>query len=159
MAKIRKTVSIKAPLNLVFDFMTHPENLPEIWPSMVEVSNIKRSADGAHSFDWTYKMAGIHFKGHSDSTEVKTNERVVVKNEKGIPSTFIWTYAGEDGGLRLTLEVDYTMPSRLLEKLTEPFLTRLNEREAETVLENLKLRMELGQKAAVGKVETRPHPR
>jgi len=156
MVKIRKSISISAPLNVVFDYMTHPDNLPEIWPSMVEVSQVKRNADGTHSFDWVYKMAGIHFKGHAETTEVKTNSRVVVKNDKGIPSTFIWTYAGENGGCKLTLEVEYTLPSRAIEKLTEPLLHRLNDREAMNVLENLKTRMELG-KSVTTKPETRAH--
>lgn len=158
MAKIQKSISIKAPLVQVFEYATHPENLPEIWPSMVEVSNVKRTPDGAHSFDWIYKMAGIHFKGHAETIDVKQNARVVVKNETGIPSTFIWTYAGEDGGMKVNLEVDYTLPNRLLEKLAEPFLHRINEREAETLLANLKMRMELGVKATA-KVEPRVHPR
>jgi uncharacterized membrane protein len=144
MAKIKKFVSINAPLDRVYEYVTHPENLPEIWPSMIEVSNVQRKPDGSHSFDWVYKMAGIHFNGHANTIEVEMNKRVVVKNEKGIPSTFYWTYSGENGGTRVTMEVDYTLPGRVLDKLAEPFLHRLNEREAETVLENLKSRMEIG---------------
>jgi uncharacterized membrane protein len=159
MKKIRKTVSIKAPLNLIYEYMTHPENLPEIWPSMVEVTHTTRKADGSHSFDWIYKMAGMHFRGHAVTIEVKQNERVVVKNEKGIASTFIWTYAGENGGTKVTMEVEYSLPSHLLEKLAEPFLHGINEREAQTVLENLKSRMELGVKSVASKQETHAHPK
>lgn len=82
-----------------------------------------------------------------------------MKNEKGIPSTFVWTYAGENGGTRVTLEVDYTLPSHLLDRLAEPLLHRLNEREAETVLENLKTSLELGGKVVAQKGEVRPSPR
>jgi hypothetical protein len=83
----------------------------------------------------------------------------VVKNEKGIVSTFYWTYAGENGETRVTMEVDYALPIRLLDKLAEPFLHRINEREAETVLENTKTRMEIGVRAAVPKTETHASPR
>lgn len=159
MAKIRKSISIKAPLNQVYDFMTQPENLPEIWPSMVEVSHVKRSADGSHSFDWVYKMGGIHFKGHATTTEVVQNQRVVVHNDKGIPSTFFWAYSGENGNTKVILDVDYTLPSRLLDKLAEPFLHKINEREAETVLENLKARMEIGLKVEVPKGAPHVTPR
>ncbi|GMV15913.1 MAG: hypothetical protein AMXMBFR56_41370 [Polyangiaceae bacterium] len=159
MAKIRKSISIRAPLNQVYDFMTQPENLLEIWPSMVEVSHVVRSADGSHSFDWVYKMGGIHFKGHAATSEVIQNQRVVVKNDKGIPSTFFWAYSGENGNTKLILDVDYTLPSRLLDKLAEPFLTKINEREAETLLENLKNRMELGMKAVVPKAAPHVSPR
>ena len=32
--------------------------------SLVEVSRVEAKPDGAHSFDWTYKMAGLKFHGH-----------------------------------------------------------------------------------------------
>jgi len=153
--KIRKSVSINAPLNEVFEYATQPQNLPEIWPSLVEVTRVERSPNGAHSFDWVYKMAGIHFTGHAKTTEVVQNERVVTKNEKGIPSTFFWTYSGENGGTKVMLEVDYTLPNRVLDKLAEPFLSRINEREAEALLENLKLRLEVGRKGVAAKPEIR----
>lgn len=155
MAKIKKFVSINAPLDRVFEYLTHPEHLPEIWPSMIEVSGVQRKADGSHSFDWVYKMAGVHFNGHAETTEIETNKRVVVRNDKGIPSTFYWTYSGENGGTRVTLEVDYTLPGRVLDKLAEPFLHRVNEREAESMLENLKARMEIGMQPG----KTAPQPR
>jgi uncharacterized membrane protein len=148
---IRKSVSIQAPLDRVYEFMTTPENLPTIWPSMVEVSNVSRKPDGSHSFDWVYKMAGIRFKGHSASTEVEKNKRVVVSNTKGIEGTFRWLYAGENGGTKLTMEVEYVIPVALFEKLAGPFIERINEHEAEHVLNNLKTRMEMGPKATAGK--------
>lgn len=144
MAQIRKSITINATLDQVFDYMNDPNHFPEIWPSMVEVSNVTKSPTGGHSFDWVYKMAGIHFKGHTKTVEFEKNKKIVAKNEKGIPSTFNWMYAGDNGGVRVTVEVDYTLPSHVLDKFAEPFLRRLNEREAETLLENLKARMELG---------------
>ncbi|MBI2394717.1 MAG: SRPBCC family protein [Deltaproteobacteria bacterium] len=142
--KIRKSIRIDAPIDRVFEYLTHPQNLLEIWPSMVEVSNVTQKADGTHSYDWVYKMAHMKFHGHSETIELEKNARVVVRNDTGIPSTFIWTYAGENGGTKLTVEVEYALPIALLDKLAEPFISRLNDREAETLLENLKLRMETG---------------
>ena len=46
MHRIRKSVEIKAPVNRVYEMLTTPQNLPGIWPSMVEVSNVERKADG-----------------------------------------------------------------------------------------------------------------
>ena len=145
MTTIRKSITINAPVERVFDYMTDPNHLPEIWPSMVEVSHVKQLGEGKHSFDWVYKMAGVRFQGHSDTIQSKKNEDVVVKNEKGIPSTFKWHYAGHDGLTDLTMEVDYAIPNNLLNKLAKPFLTKLNEHEAEIMLSNLKARMEVGQ--------------
>lgn len=162
MAKIQKSIEIEAPLREVYDFFTNPENLPEVWPSLVEVSNIAWGAEGADSFDWVYKMAGIRFHGRSETRERKPYEKVVFQNKSGIPSTFIYSYSKRDGNCWLTMEVDYEIPGKVLSKLAEPFVRRLNEHEADVLLENLKARMELTGEAAAKKrraPSARPEPR
>lgn len=142
MAKIEKSILINAPVEKVFAFMAKPENLPEIWPSLQEVRNIQPLSKGGYSYDWSYKMAGLRFDGHAEWIEFVQNQRIVDKNESGIPSTFIWTYQAEGGGTRVSLSVDYTIPGTVLGKLAEPIVHKINEQEAETVLFNLKVRME-----------------
>ncbi len=143
MKKVQKSIEIKAPVQRVYDFLTQPSNLPGIWPNLVAVSNIVSRAGGSHDFDWEYKMAGIHFKGHATTEEAQPGKLVRVRNEGGIPSTFIWTYQGLDGsGTRLTLEVEYTIPAPVIGRIAEALVARMNERDAETVLANLKDAME-----------------
>jgi uncharacterized membrane protein len=142
MAKIEKTILINAPVERVFEFMSKPENLPEIWPSLQEVRNVQSLPNGGYCYDWTYKMAGVHFDGKAEWTEFVKNQRIINKNESGIPSTFTWSYQAEDSGTRVTVNVDYTIPGAVLGKLAEPIIHKMNEHEAETVLANLKARME-----------------
>ncbi len=142
MAKIEKSLLINAPVEQVFAFMAKPENLPEIWPSLQEVRNVQPLPNGGYAYDWTYKMAGIRLEGHAEWTEFVKNQRIVDENEGGIPSTFIWTYQPEAGGTRVSVSVDYTIPGAVLGKLAEPIVHKMNEREAETVLANLKAHME-----------------
>lgn len=142
MAKIEKTIFINAPVEKVFAFMAKPENLPEIWPSLQEVRNVQPMPNGGYSYDWTYKMAGLRVEGRAEWTEFVQNRRIVDKNEGGIPSTFIWTYEAENGGTRVSVSVDYTIPGALLGRLAEPIVHKMNAQEAETVLANLKARME-----------------
>ncbi|MHB8875302.1 MAG: SRPBCC family protein [Myxococcaceae bacterium] len=145
MKLIKKSVRINAPLNKVYEYATQPQNLPEIWPSMMEVANIKRTADGGHSYDWVYKMAGMRFNGHADTRKVVQNKMLEVENKAGIKSVFRWNYTGNDGATEINLEVEYEIPVPLLGKFVESFLVKLNEREAETVLHNLRERMEAGE--------------
>lgn len=142
MKKIEKSVLIDAPVDQVFAFVTDPNNLPSIWPSMVEVKNVKTDAAGAHSFDFTYKMAGLHFQGHADTLEAEKNRHVVTKSVGGIPSTFDWLYTSKDGKTELKVRTEYELPKNVLAKLAEPIVHHLNEREAETMLHNLKAVME-----------------
>lgn len=142
MAKIEKSISISAPVEKVFAFMAKPENLPEIWPSLQEVRNIQPLHNGGYSYDWSYKMAGLRFDGHAEWSEFVPNQRIIDKNESSIPSTFVWTYQPENGGTRVSVSIDYTIPGAMLGKLAEPIVHKMNEQEAETVLFNLKIRME-----------------
>lgn len=143
MAKFRKSISIQAPVVKVFGYMADPTHLPEIWPSMIEVNDVKKAPDGNVSgYHWAYKMAGMRFEGTSEIKETIPNQRVVVSNPTGIPSTFVWTYEHLNGDTQLTIEVEYTIPVPLLGKLAETFIVKQNENEADIVLANLKSRME-----------------
>jgi len=139
MATIRRSISIHAPVEQVFDYVADPTHLPEIWPSLVEVQNVRPHATG-NSFDWDYKLLGMRIHGHSDPVELVRNERQVTRSERGIPNTFRWLYAAHDGETEVTLEVDYKVP--ILGRLAERIVGRVNEREAETLLANLKHKME-----------------
>jgi uncharacterized membrane protein len=142
MAKMTRSISINAPVEKVFDFMSQPTNLPEIWPSMVEVNNVQPSPAGGYNFGWVYKMAGMRFEGASETIESITNQRVVTKSTKGIESEFVWMYESKDAGTKLTVEIEYTVPIPLLGKLAEAFIVKQNEHEADVLLANLKARME-----------------
>jgi len=143
MAKLTKTIIINAPAEKVFAYAIVPTNLPEIWPSMVEVKDVQPSTAGGYNYGWVYKMAGMRFEGASETTEYIQNKRTVVKSIKGIQSTFTWTYQADAGGTKLTVEVEYTIPVPLLGKLVEAFIVKQNEHEADVMLANLKARMEV----------------
>ncbi|HEX9618072.1 MAG TPA: SRPBCC family protein [Anaerolineales bacterium] len=142
MAKIEKSIFINAPLEKVFAFMAEPNNLPEIWPSLLEVKNVQPLPNGGYCYEWVYKMAGMRFEGQAEWTEFVKNARIVDKNESGIPSTFVWTYQPEDGGTRISVSVEYSLPGAILGKLAEPVIHKMNEHESDTILANLKARME-----------------
>jgi hypothetical protein len=140
MATIKSSIFINAPVETVFEY-TKPENLPEIWPSLVEVNNIKELSNGGYSWDWVYKMAGMTFNGSSTHTEVVANERTVAQST-GIESTITWSFEPEGNGTRMTALTEYNIPVPLLGKVAEAFIVKMNENESDTILSNLKARLE-----------------
>jgi uncharacterized membrane protein len=142
MAKMEKSVTINAPVQKVFDFMADPRNLPEVWPSMVEVKDVQPAPAGGYNFGWTYKMAGMRFEGASETTEFIANQHNVTESKKGIQSKFTWDYKPEAGGTKLNVRVEYTVPVPLLGKLAEAFIIKQNDHESDALLANLKARME-----------------
>ena len=144
MPKIRKSIEINAPVSDVFAYLAHPENLPEIWPSMLEVSNVAPNATGGSDFDWVYKLLGMKFRGRSKTTELEPDRLIVVENEEGIRSRFRYEVQGRDDTTIFSQEIEYEIPGSLLGRFAAPFIERLNEREAQLVTENLKARLEHG---------------
>jgi uncharacterized membrane protein len=142
MAKVEKSIRISAPVEKIFEYVSDPANLPEIWPSFIEAKNVEKVSTGGYEFGWVYKMAGMRFEGSSTPTEWATNRRIVYRNTGNIPSTITWTFESERDATKVTFQSEYTVPVPLLGKLAEVFILRQNEHEAEALLANLKVRME-----------------
>jgi uncharacterized membrane protein len=142
MATVNKSITINAPIEKVFKYSAEPSNLPEIWPSMIEAKDIQPLPNGGNKFRWVYKMAGIRIEGISEDTEFIPNQRSVSKTEGGVESEIIWEYQSEGEATKVTFSAEYTVPIPLIGKLAEAFIVKLNENEAETLLSNLKARME-----------------
>ncbi|MBM4280986.1 MAG: hypothetical protein FJ137_09560 [Deltaproteobacteria bacterium] len=129
--KLPRKVDLNAPVDWVFVFLTAPGQLVEVMPSLAEVANAEEKPDGGHSFDSVYKMASLCLHGHSATSMVEPNKRVIVKTTGGIPSTFDDGYEVVGKGMRRTLTIDDTSPGAVLGKLAEPIVHRVNEHEAE----------------------------
>jgi hypothetical protein len=93
-------------------------------------------------------MAGMKFQGHCDTIELKRDRLRVDRNESGIPSTFRWTFEPRDRGTDVTLEIEYEIPGKLLGHLAAPIVRKLNERDGNTLVDNLKERMEVAEAVA-----------
>jgi len=142
MATVKKSITINAPVDKVFMYSTDQTNMPEIWPSMVENKILERLPNGGTKSQYVYKMAGVRFEGISIDTEFIPNQRTVSKTEGGIESEITWEYQSEGEATFVAFKAEYTVPIPLLGKLAEAFIVKLNENEAETLLANLKARME-----------------
>ncbi len=142
MPTINKSISISAPVEKVFAYVTDPMTGPEWFVGMTEVTDVTGSGVGQHS-RWTYSMIGIPFHGESKFTEYVPNQRSVSKQEGGITSTITYTFAPHEGGTKLGMDIDYTIPVPVLGKLAEKIVFKRNQREAQLSMENIKERMEV----------------
>ena len=143
MAKMTKSVTINSPVEKVFTFMRDPNNMPEIWPGMVLVKDVKRSPLGGFNYSWVYKMAGLRINGTSEVTDYIANQRLVMLTTRGMNSTFSLDLEPQNGGTKLTLEVENIVPVPLLGRVAEAFISMANEHSADLILANLKARMEV----------------
>ena len=144
MAKVVRSVTINAPVEKVFNYLTDPLNLLEIWPSLVEVSEVQQTPEGVGStYRWVYKLAGIRFEGKAEFVEYVANKRVVTKaTGGGMEATHTSTYEDANGSTKFTSESVYTIPIPVLGKVAEAVVVKLNENEADVFMANLKARLE-----------------
>ena len=142
MTKLVKSIMVNAPAAKIFDYMNNPNNLPEFWPSIVDVKDIERLPNGGTRFKLTYKMGGIKLDLVSEDIEVVPNQRVVTRTSGGIESQVTFTYEENGTATKVTAEDEYKVPIPVIGKLAEAVIIKMNEQEAVTVLANLKLRME-----------------
>jgi carbon monoxide dehydrogenase subunit G len=143
MQRLHATIEINASAEAVFDYVTHPENLPHVWPSMASVSNVERRADGSHSFDWLHKVGPLRVKGHGETERVEANRLCVVNNTGGIESTFRWTLEPNGASTRLDVDVSYAVPTPIVGRIAEGVVAKHTEHEMSDVLKKIKAALEL----------------
>jgi len=138
MITIGEAVTINAPVDKIFSYISIPNNLPKFWPSLVEVTDVESLPTGGYKARYVYKMAGIHFEGTGKYTEIVTNKSLVIVTKGGISSILNWTFRSQYNRTRVSLTVNYTIPIPLLGKLAEVVVKKMNEQELTSMLANLR---------------------
>jgi uncharacterized membrane protein len=142
MLKLHKKIVVKAPIAEVFGYIEKPENLPQIWPSLYEVTKVEKTSNGGHRFMWLYNMIGTPIKGTTETLEYVDRKLIFDKATGDVDGTFKWTFAGENGTTEVTFDAEYDQKGFLPEQ-DLVFFERRNEVEAEAILSNLKARLEV----------------
>jgi uncharacterized membrane protein len=141
---IIRDIRVDTSVDRVFDFLADPNNLPEIWPNIIEVKNVKKSKNNeGFNFGWTYKMSGALFEGKCETIEYFPYERLIVKSNKALDSTITWRFQPGGRETHVMLKMEYQIPSSLLKRTKEEFVIHENEHEVDAMLQNLKSRLEL----------------
>ena len=141
MPKVKRSITINAPVEKVFKYIEDPINSPEWIPSTMEATDVSGSGVGQH-YRWTYKMAGVMLKGETTCTEYIPNERIASQIKGGITCTWITSFKTQDDGTSMELDIEYTIPIPVLGKLVEKIVLKRNEREADMAMVNVKEKME-----------------
>jgi len=145
MTRIDKEITINAPLEKVYNFVIKPSNLPQIWPSLMLIKNEQLLPIGGYSAQWVYKMGGKLLEGTGEYTDIIPNQWFTIKTTGEVESAITCTFRSKDEGqTRVTFTVDYHIPPVLLAWLAGKIIIKINEREAELLLTNLKAILEEG---------------
>lgn len=141
MAKVKKSIIINSPVEKVFNYISDPMSQLEWLPSMMEVKNVNGSEVG-QKYHWKYRMAGVPLEGETTVIEYIPNKRIMTKSKGGANSTWIFDFETQDGGTKVDLEIEYSIPVPVIGKLAEKIVLRRNEREGDLAMANIKDKME-----------------
>lgn len=141
MATIKEKITINAPVDKVFGFMTTPDNWTEYVTSLTNVSEVSSAGlEPGTTFTWEYRMLGVKLSGTGTVTDNTRNAVFGMKMTGAVPISeyYIFTPSGDD--TELAIEITYELPGKVLEKIANSrIVEKLNQREAINVLEKIKL--------------------
>jgi uncharacterized membrane protein len=148
MAKIHRDVVVNADPERCFDFIADPSLAPLFISSLYSITPIEVEPKGpGNTWGFEYDMFGVPLRGESECTEFERPSRYVWRSIPGsstIDTTFSYTFEPQDGGTKVSLDVEYELPQEVLGgKLTDKLVVeRMNEHEADAAIKNLKVVLE-----------------
>jgi len=141
MARVERSITINAPVEKVFAYIANPVNEMEWFASISDIRDIKGQGVGM-TYGYTFKLTGLPLKGESEILEYTPNQKYVTKSKGGISSNWTWTLNAEDGGTRVNVVVEYSIPIPVLGRFSEKLAMGQIEREADMAAANIKAILE-----------------
>jgi uncharacterized membrane protein len=141
MAKLERSIIINAPIDEIYNYWARPEHVLT-WPNMVHISHVQQLPNGGHSYRWAYNLGGIRLDGTVEDVEVVVNERYTRKIDGVIGLMLIAGFQPEEGATRVTIQAIFRMSIPIVGRVAEALIIQRMEREIDSMLTNLKARME-----------------
>ena len=141
MAVIEKSVTVAATADAVFAILDDPARIPEFAPGVQSVDVVRRTDERVgDSFKAAYKTAGITFPTIYTTELSQKPSKIVERMEGALMGRFNWTLAADgESTTRVSVRIDYQMKGGLLGQAMDALMVRrMNEGNAEKMLENLK---------------------
>ena len=141
MPTIHKSIDIDALAERVFELLTDPRRLPEYAPGVISVEDVQQTEqhldDSARA---TYSVLGLRFPITFTIIEYEPPTKLATHFEGGMKGTWIRLLEPRGKSTHLTTVMEYEMAGGILGKAMNAVLVeRMNEKNAERMLENLKL--------------------
>ena len=143
MPKVLQSTDVTCSAQAAMDYIIDITNHPAFIGPLKSVSNIRGDVKKpGTSWDWVYALAGVELSGKAETVRFVPGKEFVYKTTTGAKSTF--TYRADPAGAktRLSLNVEYEVPTSALGKVKASVFEKLNDAEGKRVVENLKVVLE-----------------
>ena len=144
MAKMTKAIVITAPAEKIFGTLDDPKAIPLYVPAVVTISDVRQTEKRiGDTFRATYGLMGMHFDLRLTNTEHEPGKRIARRFDGPMKGAMAYTLEPHANSTKVKFDVDYEMSGGVLGKAVDKLLVeRMNEKNAERMLENLKMMME-----------------
>ena len=139
MSRVAKSAVISNKADQIMNYIADVKNHPAFIGPLKSVANLNGDPKKAGtSWDWTFVMAGVEFTGRAETVSYESGKKFSYKTTTGVQSTFTYTADPGSGGVKVTVDVTYDVPSTLLSKMQAGVVEKLNDAEGSRAVENLK---------------------
>jgi uncharacterized membrane protein len=139
MARVAKSAVINGNADQIMNYIADVKNHPAFIGPLKSIANVNGDSKKAGtSWDWTFVMAGVEFSGRAETVGFEAGKKFSYKTTTGVQSTFTYTAEPQGGGVKITVDVTYEVPTTLLSKMQAGVVEKLNDAEGARAVENLK---------------------
>ncbi|HVS59456.1 MAG TPA: SRPBCC family protein, partial [Gemmatimonadaceae bacterium] len=118
MSRVAQSLEVKCSAESMMDYIIDVTNHPAFIGPLKSVTNIKGDVKKpGTSWDWVYSLSGVELSGKAETVRFVPGKEFVYKTTTGAKSTF--TYRADSAGAKtkLSLNVEYEVPTNALGKL------------------------------------------
>jgi carbon monoxide dehydrogenase subunit G len=141
MAVIELSTTINTTPEHVCQVIEAPSRMKEWVPNVTRVADIQQTPQRmGDSFRATYSVMGLGFPSKYTVVDFARNKKITLKMEGALTGTFAWDVAPRGSSVKVKVHIDYVMKGGILGKAMNAMLVeRMNAKNAERMLENLKM--------------------
>ena len=143
MSKVAQSLEVSCSAESLMEYIVDVSNHPAFIGPLKSVTNIKGDVrKPGTSWDWVYSLAGVELTGKAETVRFTPGKEFVYKTTTGAKSTFSYSAAPSGKKTKLSLNVDYEVPTSALGKMKASMFEKLNDAEGKRVVENLRALLE-----------------
>ena len=139
MSRVAKSAVINGNADQIMNYIADVKNHPAFIGPLKSIANVNGDPKKpGTSWDWTFVMAGAEFSGRAETVGYEAGKKFSYRTTTGVESTFTYTAEPQGGGVKVTVDVTYDVPSTLLSRMQASVVEKLNDAEGVRAVENLK---------------------
>lgn len=141
MAKVERTITIKAAPEVVFDVIADATGYPRYCAFIKKVTKL-----GHMRYSWRVALFGVGLKWEADTVECKRAEKYAWKSTSGLFNQGSFTLTDLGGSTRVKFFMEYRLPMSILDRLSSPVISEIIAKLGDEILKNVKADLERGQR-------------